>query len=59
MAEERKLEEIERKNRLNAEKFTKEPLKITEILDEDELKDQFLKKLSNLSDIEREKLSEE
>ena len=63
LAEERRQDEVERKNRLNAEKIKREPLKITEILEEeeDDLKSSQRedKKWSQLSDIEKEKLSEE
>ncbi|TMW52123.1 hypothetical protein DOY81_002803 [Sarcophaga bullata] len=61
LAEERRQEEVERKNRLNAEKIKREPLKITEILEEEDLKSSKGedKKWSQLSDIEKEKLSEE
>lgn len=61
LAEERRQEEVERKNRLNAEKIKREPLKITEILEEEDLKTSKgeNKKWSQLSDIEKEKLSEE
>ncbi|KAM7359207.1 sperm-associated antigen 1-like isoform 2-T2 [Cochliomyia hominivorax] len=58
LAEERKQEEVERKNRLNAEKFIKEPLKIMEIK-EDLDSEKLSKQWSHLTDIEREKLSEE
>ncbi|KAM7359491.1 sperm-associated antigen 1-like [Cochliomyia hominivorax] len=58
LAEEREQEEVERKNRLNAEKFIKEPLKITEIK-EDLDSEKLSKKWSHLTEIEREKLSEE
>ncbi|XP_037811424.1 sperm-associated antigen 1 [Lucilia sericata] len=55
LAEEREQEELERKNRLNMEKCLKKPcLTITEITDEEPLE-----KWSNLTDIEKEKLSEE
>lgn len=56
LAEERLSEEFEYKNRSNIEKYTKEPLKITEIFEENEKE---IPKLHNLSEIEKEKLSEE
>lgn len=59
LAEERQKEELERKNRLNMEKYYKQPLEITEIMEEDEKvlspKDKWL----NLSEVEKEKISEE
>ncbi|XP_065366543.1 sperm-associated antigen 1 [Calliphora vicina] len=57
LAEEREQEEVERKNRINMDKFIKQPLTITEITAEEEL--QPLDKLSKLSEIEKEKISEE
>lgn len=56
LAEERVTEELEYKNRLNSDKYTKEPLTITEIVEENEKE---CSKLHNLSEIEKEKLSEE
>lgn len=57
LAEERAKEEVERKNRLNTQKFSSSGTpKIEEILEEtDKEKD----KVENLSEIEKEKLSEE
>lgn len=57
LAEEREQEEVERKNRLNMDKFIKQPLTITEITQEEQL--QPLDKWSKLSEIEKEKISEE
>ncbi|XP_046806459.1 sperm-associated antigen 1 [Lucilia cuprina] len=58
LAAEREQEDVERKNRLNMEKCLKKPpLTITEITDDKELGP--LEKWSNLTDIEKEKLSEE
>lgn len=61
LAEERQQEEVERKNRLNAEHIKREPLKITEIFEEQEINSESREhqKWGQLSDIEKEKLSEE